>query len=230
MARLFALPRHSQMIINIGGMSNFFYFPSGQSGKRTQAADCGPGNSLLDILSNELYGEKFDRNGRHALAGNVSRRLLSVLLAEPFFSGNDVSTGREAFGDRLARKILSLGRKLKLTADDLLATTSELTVMAIVHRIGKLVAGDPGLTKLCLTGGGLRNRFLRRRLAEIFYDREVCSVSELGIPADLVEAAAYAVMGEACLRSESLPAVFGGSGRQKRQPVLGVLAQPPQGV
>lgn len=230
MARLFARPRQSQLIVNIGGMSNFFYFPAAQMGLRTQAADCGPGNSLLDILSNRLYGEKFDRNGRHAQAGNISQRLLSVLLAEPFFSGKAVSTGREAFGDNLARKILNLGEKLKLPADDLMATSAELTVTAIVQRIDRLVAGDRSLTKLCLTGGGLKNRFLKRRLTEIFDDLEVCSISELGIPPDLVEAAAYAVMGEACLRSESLPTVFGRSGRQKRQPVLGVLAQPPQGV
>ncbi|MCP4685095.1 MAG: anhydro-N-acetylmuramic acid kinase [bacterium] len=230
MARLFAHPQQSQLIVNIGGMSNFFYFPSSRSGQRTQAADCGPGNSLLDLLSQKLYGEHFDRNGRHALAGEVSQRLLSVLLAEPFFGDRAVSTGREAFGEKLAGKILILGKKLRLQTEDLMATTAELTVMAVVQRLGRLVAADRSLTKLCLTGGGLKNRFLKRRLAEIFSDLDVCSVSELGFDPDLVEAAAYAVMGEACLRCESLPTVFGRGGKQKRQPVLGIIAQPPQGV
>lgn len=230
MARLFARPQESQLIVNIGGMSNYFYFPAARSGQRIRAADCGPGNSLLDILSKKLYGEEFDRYGRHALSGDVSQRLLSLLLAEPFFSGKAASTGREAFGDRLATRILGLGAKLKLLPEDLMATTAELTVAAVVQSIERLVARDRSLTKLCLTGGGLKNRFLTRRLTEIFEDLEVGSVGELGVPPDLVEAAAYAVMGEACLRSESLPAVFGRSGEQKRQPVPGAIAQPPQGV
>jgi anhydro-N-acetylmuramic acid kinase len=230
MARLFSRPSQSQIIVNIGGMSNYFYFPAARSGRRVRAADCGPGNSLLDILSKRLYGEEFDRNGRHALAGEISQRLLSVLLAEPFFARKSTSTGREAFGEGLARKILDYGRKLRLTAEDLMATTAELTVASIVQSIEGLVMQDNRLTKLCLTGGGLKNRFLTRRLAEIFDDLEVCSVSDLGIDPDLVEAAAYAVMGEACLRSESLPTAFGAGGRQRRQPVLGLIAQPPQGV
>jgi len=230
MARLFAQSHKSQLIVNIGGMSNFFYFPATRSGRSFQAADCGPGNSLLDILSHELYGEKYDHNGRHALAGEISQRLLSILLAEPFFSSKAVSTGRETFGTKLAQKILSLGKRLRLPADDLMATTAELTVMAIVNRLGRLVAGDRSLTKLCLTGGGLKNRFIKRRLAEIFDDLDVCSVRELGFDPDLVEAAAFAVMGEACLRSESLPVVFDCGDRQKRQPVSGTIAQPPQGV
>lgn len=230
MSRLFAHPNESRMILNIGGMSNFFYLPTARSGFCTQAADCGPGNSLLDLLSKKLYGEKYDRHGRRALAGEISQRLLSILLAEPFFSGKARSTGREAFGDQLADRMITVGKKLKLRAEDLMATAAELTVTAIVYGIEKLLVRDHNVTKLYLTGGGLKNRFLRRRLAEVFDDLEVGSISELGVDPDLVEAAAYAVMGEACLRSESLPTVFDQSGRQKRQPVLGLIAQPPQGV
>lgn len=230
MSRLFGDHRQSRLIVNIGGMSNYFYFPAARSRRRIRAADCGPGNSLLDILSQKLYGEKYDRHGRHALAGDISQRLLSVLLAEPFFSGRATSTGREAFGEGLARQIIGFGKKLKLRPEDLMATTAELTVMSIVQSVEELITRDSSLTKLCLTGGGLRNRFLKRRLADIFDDLEVCSIAELGVDPDLVEAAAYAVMGEACLRSESLPTVFGKSGATKRQSVSGVMAQPPQGV
>ncbi|MDH4034106.1 MAG: hypothetical protein OEV80_09935, partial [candidate division Zixibacteria bacterium] len=53
---------------------------------------------------------------------------------------------------------------------------------------------------------------------------QIRSADELGVDADCIEAAAYAVMGEACIRAESLPTT---AHRRAMQPVLGRIAQPP---
>ena len=80
---------------------------------------------------------------------------------------------------------------------------------------------------LYLTGGGRHNRFIATRLREELAPLTVAAVDELGIDGDFVEAAAFAVMGEAALRSEALP-TYAGRRNQQWGAVLGQLAQPPK--
>lgn len=226
MARLFGDRRESRLIVNIGGMANFFYFPAGAHFSRIEAADCGPGNSLCDILAQRLYGKSYDRGGKHALAGKVSQRLLSLLLADPFFTLRTVSTGRETFGPEMVQRMQNFAREFKLTADDLLATAAELTVISIAEAVWLYIDNDPRVKKLYLTGGGVHNKFFTRRLARVFENLKISSVQELGIAPGLVEAAAYAVMGEACVRSEARPTQFG-ERSSASIPVSGSIVQPP---
>ena len=226
MHEIFAAIDESRLLVNLGGMSNYFYFPAGKISGKVRAEDCGPGNCLSDILSESLFGERFDRKGRRARRGTYSMRLLSVLLANPFFAGRAVSTGREVFGPKLAGEIRAFGKRFRLPGEDLLATAIELTVTAIVRKVAPIMNRDHRLTKLYLTGGGRHNIFLKDRLQDHLPDLEVCMIDELGINGDFIEAAAFAVMGEACLRSRALDTVFGGRKTAVR-PVLGKISQPP---
>ncbi len=226
MRRIFSDGRKSRLIVNIGGMSNYFHFPGPKSGLPVSAADCGPGNSLSDILSTRLFGKRCDRSGRRAASGTLSNRLLSLLLGDPFFTGKALSTGRETFGSEMVERIIEFGHRFKLRKKDLLRTAVELTTNAIAIKVWPLVRRDVGLTRLYLTGGGRHNRFLVERLGQHLPDLDIRSIDELGLHADYVEAAAYAVLGEACLRSEPLP-VSSRMPRGKSTPVLGRIAQPP---
>ncbi|HVP06989.1 MAG TPA: anhydro-N-acetylmuramic acid kinase [Candidatus Acidoferrum sp.] len=227
MARLFADNRESRLIVNVGGMANFFYFPSKRSGRRILAADTGPGNSLSDLLMHKLYHKPYDRGGKIAASGTVSKRLLTTLLAHPFFTGHSVSTGREQFGSALVERIVRSGRHLDLSNADILATAVELTALGIVRTATILSRRDHTLTKLYLTGGGVHNHYIVRRLDELLPNLKIDSVATLGFDPDLVEASAYAVMGYACLRSEPLPTDFRPGSHQNIQPILGHIAQPP---
>jgi anhydro-N-acetylmuramic acid kinase len=226
MQRLFTTSTESRLIVNIGGIANYFYFPKEKSRLKPSAADCGPGNSLSDILSQRLYGEKFDRKGVRASKGRASERLLTLLLANPFFSGKTISTGRENFGVTVVREILDFGQRFDLTPEDMLATASEFTSAAIAMKIKPVLRHDKKLSKLYLTGGGRKNNFFVNRLKHRLPEMEIHRADELGINADFIEAAAYAVMGEACLRSEPLNLQ-----RKNRtgstSPVLGRIVQPP---
>jgi anhydro-N-acetylmuramic acid kinase len=231
MQRLFSDSHESRLIVNIGGMANFFWLPSGRSRQPTVAADCGPGNSLSDILSQELFKTKFDQGGRQALAGQSNDRLLSRLKADPFFKNRTVSTGRETFGAAMAERLIKAGKKLKLSKEDMIATAAELTAVSIAGRVRTFFHADQSLHKLYLTGGGVHNKFFPKRLSELLGGVEVISVAELGYDPDLVEAAAFAVLGEATLRSESVASNTGRDLRQKQhelRPVLGQIVQPPQ--
>jgi len=222
MQRLFADPRESRLIVNIGGMANYFYFPAGNALKMS-AADCGPGNSLCDILCVGLFGRAYDAGGRIAASGRLNDELLTLLMADDFFSSRAVSTGRERFGVGMAETIIAFGRRHRLKKADLVTTAAELTVQSIAKKLRPLMRRDRGLTNLYLTGGGRRNIFLVERLGRLLPGVTIRMADELGIEADFIEAAAYAVMGEACLRSETLATTTSAGAR----PVLGRIAQPP---
>ena len=178
--RLFATPDETRLLVNIGGMANYFYLPGKATGRRLDAADCGPGNCLSDNLTQQLFGERFDRRGARAARGQISQRLLTLLLANPFFSSGAVSTGREDFGQVVVDEILGFGRKFDLQPEDMLATTVELTAATIAMKVEPLVSRDSSLSKLYLTGGGRKNSFLVDRLRQRLPAVEVRPVDELG--------------------------------------------------
>ncbi len=216
-----------RLIINIGGISNYFYLPGKKSDQEITASDCGPGNSLCDILAEKLFNIPFDKNGQIARKGTISQRLITLLLSNPFFSNRQVSTGREDFGLKLADEIIEFGRKFKIPNEDLMATTAELTVISVVKGIQDIYKNNPDLKKLYLTGGGRKNIFFREGLSGYLPDIEIKKVDELGIDGDFVEAAAFAVMGEACLRSETLENYRHKDKRDVLIPIPGHIVQPP---
>ncbi|RME25544.1 MAG: hypothetical protein D6800_07500, partial [Candidatus Zixiibacteriota bacterium] len=225
MFHLFADKKESRLIVNIGGIANYFYFPAGKAITSARAADCGPGNSLLDGLAAELFNRRFDSDGRLAARGTVSSSLLRKLLSHRFLRSRQISTGREEFGPALVDKILTWGRADGLSKYDVLTTATEFTAVAIQRALKRLPLDRPR-TKLYLTGGGAHNSFLVSRLVTLSEGMEVSSIDALGIPADLVEAAGFAVMGDAALRGVAWPTKF--DGRQRRKwPVAGAIIQPP---
>ena len=226
MQRLFADKQHSRLMVNIGGMANYFYFPAKDSPLKMSAADCGPGNSLCDLLSSRLFSQPHDSGGRIATSGHVNDELLALLTADSFFSDRMVSTGRERFGLAMAESIIAFGRSNRIGKADLMRTAAELTVWSIVRKLRPLARRDHTLINLYLTGGGRRNIFFVRRLRQLLPELTIRSADELGFNADFIEAAAYAVMGEACLRGEALPAKTNKQASRTR-PVLGRIAQPP---
>jgi anhydro-N-acetylmuramic acid kinase len=227
MERLFAHPGESRLIVNIGGMSNFCYFPLRRSSRSVMAADCGPGNSLCDILADRLFGQPFDRGGALGRSGSISQRLLALLMGNNFFRESSQSTGREQFGRILADKMIESGKRLSLSHNDLLATAAQFTATAISTRIRPVIRPDAELSKLYLTGGGERNSFLKELLRRQLPELQIRSISELGYKPQAVEAAAFAVMGESCLRSEPVRTRYSVRGSQNRKPVLGRIIQPP---
>lgn len=215
--------KQSKLIVNIGGMSNLFYFPKDKK-QPVLSADCGPGNVLSDLLSQKLFSKQYDHNGRMAQKGEISQRLLSLLLAQPFFKDKTISTGRESFGRELAEKIIKYKKQLKLSNLDLIATASELTIRSINSRLKPLIAKNKEIKKLYLTGGGRKNIFFKRGLKQTAL--EVGLIEELGIDGDYTEAACYAIMGAAALRSETMTSHI--VNKNKLRPVLGRIIQPPK--
>ncbi len=222
---IFASKKEPRLLINIGGIANYFLFPKNTGPNKVRAADCGPGNSLIDIIVSRYFNRRFDPGGKIASRGKISMRLLSLLTADNFIKKKyGPSTGRERFGVRFAEKIVEYSLKLGLTKYDILATTTELTAVAISNTIDKLI-GKYGIDDIYLFGGGAKNNFLRERLNANLPDINLRNVSDLGFDPDYLEATCYALQGAWTVRGEAsgLPQVTGAS-----QPAIaGRIIQPP---
>src|SRR5215469_9650110 len=64
-------PRIGRIVQNIGGIANLTALPGGASPQDVFAFDTGPGNMIIDAVTQELFARKFDRNGKIAASGDV---------------------------------------------------------------------------------------------------------------------------------------------------------------
>lgn len=195
MWHLFPNERQNRLMINIGGIANYFFIPAGTGPSKLIARDCGPGNSLMDIVCRKYFKRAFDTDGRLASRGKVSQRLLSILLADDYLKGKfGPSTGRERFGQKFVSKIVRYGTRLKLNKYDIMATTAELTVATVLLHVKKLI-DRYDFNRLYLFGGGAKNKYIVNGLKESLPEHKIEMVERLGFGGDYLEAVCYAVMG-----------------------------------
>lgn len=184
-------------VLNIGGFSNLSLL---EPDREVHGFDCGPGNVLLDAWIDQQQGEQFDRDGAWADSGQVQPQLLQALLGDPFFQAQGPkSTGRELFN--LSWLEQHLARLPSFAPADVQATLLELTAHSI---IAALTAAQQQTDTLVVCGGGARNGTLMRRLQSLLPTAQVSSTDSHGVPADWVEAMAFAWLAHCCL--EGIPA------------------------
>lgn len=194
-------------ILNVGGFSNLTLLAPDQP---VHGFDCGPGNVLLDAWIRHQRGEAFDRDGAWAASGTVSPPLLQRLLDDTFFSlRGPKSTGREHFN--LDWLLPQLPSQPALAAVDVQASLLELTALSIAQA---LQANLPNAEELLVCGGGARNLRLMQRLAELLPGCQVASTDTRGLPADWIEAMAFAWLAHCTLEgiAGNCPEVTGARG------------------
>lgn len=201
-------------VLNIGGFSNLSLLEPGQS---VHGFDCGPGNVLLDAWIDQQRGERFDRDGAWAASGQVRPELLQALLSDEFFqTQGPKSTGRELFN--LNWLTQHLARLPAYCPADVQATLLELTAHSI---IAALTGAQQQTETLLVCGGGAHNGALMRRLQALLPVAQVSSTDAYGVPADWVEAMAFAWLAHCCLEgiAGNRPSVTGARGLR----VLGAI-------
>jgi anhydro-N-acetylmuramic acid kinase len=194
-----------RVIVNIGGISNLSDLPL--SG-RIRGFDCGPGNLLMDGWTQRHLGTAYDQDGAWAASGKPIPELLQVLLNHPFFSlPPPKSTGRDTF----SMAWLDQHPIPNVDAADVQATLLELATRAISDAI---IRHCPAASEVYLCGGGALNSTLRNRLQQQLGEIRIGLTDSLGIPAQSVEAAAFAWLARQTLGQKpgNIPAVTGASG------------------
>ena len=216
-AALFQDPGHHRAVINIGGIANITHLPPGAPGAGVTGWDTGPGNVLLDLWCERHLHAPYDDGGAWSATGAVLPRLLDGLLAEPYFAQSPPkSTGRDLFNAGWLDARLPQGAR----PADVQATLLALTVRTIADDLARHCA-DAGQILVC--GGGARNGALMRGLAAALRAcggagatgvPTVQSTDDFGLPANQVEALAFAWLARRTLRGEpgNLPAVTGARG------------------
>jgi anhydro-N-acetylmuramic acid kinase len=180
--------------------------------------DCGPGNALLDVWCQKHRGEPYDDDGRWSTAGSIDTELLGRLLEEPYLhKPPPKSTGLDLFNLSWLTAILAKGTA-EISAQNVQATLAELTVRAAVAAVQTQL---PMTRRLLVCGGGAFNGALMRRLSELLPGIEVSETQASGLPAQQVEAAAFAWLAQSFINRlpGNCPAVTGAVGPR----ILGCL-------
>jgi anhydro-N-acetylmuramic acid kinase len=196
---LFADTLRGRVLQNIGGIANLTAIPAGATPDQVIAFDTGPGNMVMDALTQELLGKPFDRNGASAARGIVIQPVLARMLCHAYFSLKPPRTaGREQFGRTYAAQFLVACQRHSRNPEDALATATALTAESIAASYRKFV--HPRMKKrgadYIVSGGGARNATLMAMLAQRLEPMgcELAASEEFGLPAQAKEAAAFALL------------------------------------
>ncbi len=228
---LFRDARIGRVVQNIGGIANLTIIPAGAKPEDVVAFDTGPGNMVIDAVTDKLFGQPFDRGGRIAASGKILGEVIEKFMAREFFRKRPPKTaGREEFGREFVRDFLA--RCGRSRPQDIVATATALTANTIAYALQRYAPPNVGHSKkrsiheMILSGGGARNSTLVAMLTQ-----ELSSLGirlrfsdEFGLPSAAKEAAAFAVLAYETWnrRPSNIPSATGA----KRAAVLGKISYP----
>jgi anhydro-N-acetylmuramic acid kinase len=205
-----------RIVQNIGGIANLTAIAAGAAAKQVTAFDTGPGNMLIDAITDRLFGKPYDRDGRIAATGLVLDRVVSDALRLPFFRRKPPKTaGREEFGREFAQQFIKrCGRASKA---DVVATATALTARAIADALRRFVLPRRGhFREFVVSGGGANNPTLLAMLANELRPMRLTirASDEFGLPSEAKEAVAFALMAYETWnhRPSNIPSATGAQG------------------
>lgn len=203
--------RVGRVVQNIGGIANLTVIPAGARAGDIVAFDTGPGNMVIDAVTQEFFGRPFDRDGKIAASGAVIEPVLARIMRAAFFRAKPPKTaGREEFGREFVAEFLRLCRGAR--KQDVITTATALTARSIADSVQRFalakVPTSPKIREkwgtqnrshireMILSGGGARNSTLVGMLAEELVPLGIALrfSDEFGLPSEAKEAVAFAVL------------------------------------
>ncbi len=212
---------------NIGGIANLTAIPAGASLRQVLAFDTGPGNMVMDAVMEELFGRRYDRDGKVAASGRVLDGVVARLLRARFFRQKPPRTaGREEFGREYLGRLLQICHGA--SKPDVVATATALTARSIADAVQRFVLPQFGARRrdhqMIVSGGGAKNPTLMAMLRD-----EIAALGitlhfsdEFGLPAEAKEAVAFALLAHETWhrRPSNVPSATGA----KRAAILGKIS------
>ena len=212
---------------NVGGIANLTAIPAGASLRQVVAFDTGPGNMVIDAVMEELFAQRYDRDGKVAASGRVLDGVIAQLLRAHFFRQKPPRTaGREEFGREYVGRFLRICRGASKA--DVVATATALTARSIADAMQRFVVPRFGARRrdheMIVSGGGAKNPTLMAMLRD-----EITPLGiglhfsdEFGLPAETKEAVAFALLAHETWhrRPSNVPSATGA----KRAAILGKIS------
>jgi anhydro-N-acetylmuramic acid kinase len=216
-------PKIGRIVQNIGGIANLSAIPAKASDSQVIAFDTGPGNMVIDAVTERMAGYPIDRDGKLAASGKVLEPVLEELLRMPFFRQQPPkTTGREQFGREFLAHFLWLCKNAK--AEDCIATATALTARTIAEAIRDHVLPRGDFHEVILSGGGAKNPTLMRMLKAELPDLCLRHSEEFGLPAAAKEAVGFALL--AYQTWHRLPSNMPSATGAQRPAILGKISYP----
>lgn len=167
--------------LNLGGIANISYQDKNQA---RRAFDICPANMILNFLSEEIR-LPYDKDGLHAEKGDLNDQLFNQLNQLEYYR---LSAPKSLGFEWFAEKFLPIVKSSSISTEDKLNTVC----YHIAFQIGKTIIGYDKNSKMLVTGGGTKNKFLASLL------KKYCT-TEIIIPdekiIDYKEALIFALLG-----------------------------------
>ncbi|MEJ7692494.1 anhydro-N-acetylmuramic acid kinase [Daejeonella sp.] len=201
---IFSSATENRIMLNIGGIANFTFLPSGHS-TGFFSSDVGPGNTLMDQYIQLKYpGKYYDKNAEIASAGQANDALLNALLDHPFYkAGFPKTTGPELFSLDYLNSAMERSGQYNLSNEDVMATLAVFSAKGIIMAIEESVKGR-GEFEIYLSGGGMYNPLLVKYI-EGYSGRKLKFTSDLGINPDAKEAVLFALLANEAVAGGNTP-------------------------
>ncbi|MBV9573996.1 MAG: anhydro-N-acetylmuramic acid kinase, partial [Acidobacteriales bacterium] len=183
-----------RLVQNIGGIANLTAIPAGARLQDITAFDTGPGNMVIDALTQRFVGMKFDRGGEIAASGKILTSVFAHFLRHPFFRREPPkSAGREEFGRQFVEDFIQ--RCGPAAKNDVVATATALTAKSIAAACQILLRQD-NFQEFIVSGGGTKNHTLMSMLTWEMQrlGLRIRLADDFGIPSAAKEAAAFALL------------------------------------
>ena len=225
---LFRDATRGRVALNIGGIANLTIIPARATPQQIRAFDTGPGNMVIDALTQHATHNRlrFDKDSALARRGHLIEPLLDKLLRDPYFRlAPPKSAGREQFGAAFVQKFLAYAQKRRAKPTDLIHTATMLTAITIANAISRFAPPRAQLDDLIVSGGGSQNPLLMAQLAALLPRLSISVSDDYGVPSQAKEALAFAVLAHETLHHHpnNLPSATGARGPA----ILGKLNFPP---
>ena len=180
----------NRLLLNLGGIANVTVLPAGCGLADVVAFDTGPANMVMDALMLQAFGKSYDEDGATAERGAAMVAIVDSMLQDAYFSAPPPkSCGREQFGEWYAAQ---LGERCDgASGADLLATAAEVTVRSVAAAIRRWA---PGTAEVIAAGGGVKNGYVMRRLAQELPGVAIRTSAEFGLEPQAKEAVAFALL------------------------------------
>jgi anhydro-N-acetylmuramic acid kinase len=161
---LFRHPKHSRVLLNLGGIANLTFLAAGEPIDRLIAFDTGPANCISDHLmrTRDPLGPGFDNDGTLAATGTPIQPVVHRVLQDDWFSAKPPrSTDGPAMLHLFDNAVNESGARAA-PLSDLLATACTIAARAIRDAIAHWLPGR--IDELIVSGGGTENALLMRLL------------------------------------------------------------------
>lgn len=189
---LFRSEKVHRLLLNLGGIANFTWLPSTESGVEVITSDTGPANSLINEGVQKYFNIPFDENGDIARSGQSDSELLKYLLLEPYFRKPfPKTTGQEDFNLHLVEELME-SYQIELKPRDLIATLTELTIHSISRALNSIIGENS--YEIYSSGGGTHNPLITGGLKERLLNASFYEFEELGLQPDAKEAGLMAFL------------------------------------